>query len=415
MIGAGIVGVCCALYLQRAGRQVVLIDPAAPGSEASRSNAGIITSGDVVPIGTPGVLRRVPRMLLDPLAPLTIRPTYLPRIAPWLARFILSSRPARVEQISVALGRLVADGIASYEPLIADAGAEFLIRREGLLYIYQADKAFEGATRSLDLKRRRGVEFRILDPGEVARMEPSIASVRRAVHYPKTLYTVDPGRFVETLARHFQDRGGALAREAVTGFRLDRSGPTAVLTDRGSHPSDAVVVAAGAWSRELALQLGTRVPLDTERGYVMMLPDPGVSPRVAMISGDHHVAITPMADGLRLSGTVEFAGLRAPANPARADKLGRASGHIFPEVNLTGATWWMSHRPSMPDSLPVIARSPRYRNVFFAFGHGHNGLGFAAITGKLISELAGGRETSVDVTPFSVQRFRGSSWVWSRG
>jgi D-amino-acid dehydrogenase len=178
-----------------------------------------------------------------------------------------------------------------------------------------------------------------------------------------------------------------------------------VRTEAGTHAVDAVVVAAGAWSAELARQLGHRVPLDTERGYHVMLPDPGVMPRLPIYSGDHSFAVTPLAHGLRFAGTVELGGLDAPPNYARADVLLERGRRMFPGLRDSGMTQWMGFRPSMPDSVPVIAASPRHRNAFFAFGHGHLGLTLAAVTGRLVADLVAGRETGIDMAPFRVDRF----------
>ncbi len=413
VIGAGIVGISCALYLQRDGYAVTVIDPEEPGAGASKSNAGILSTGGCIPIGTPGIVRRVPKMLLDPLAPLAIRWRYLPWIAPWLLRFVRASRPERVEAISIALKSLL-DGVSdSYDALLESAGAGDLVRKEGLLYVYRSDSAAAKTKWSLDLRRRRGIAFEVLHGREIEQLEPALGSrFAYAVYYPKTRHTIDPGGLVRALAADFVRRGGQVVRAAVTDVELGPKGPRALLTTAGKREVDLVVLAAGAWSRRLAARLGSRVPLDTERGYVVVLPKPGVMPRIPMISGDYDFAITPMAAGLRLSGTVELAGLQAPPNDARARKLIEGARRLFPEVNTEGAVHWMSFRPSMPDSLPVISRSPRYPTVFFAFGHGHGGMTHGPFTGKLIAELVSGRPTSIDLTPFSVERFR---WVGSHG
>jgi D-amino-acid dehydrogenase len=395
----------CALYLQRDGHAVTVIDREGPGAGASRSSAGLISSASCVPIGTPGVLRRVPAMLRDPLAPLTIRWRYLPRLAPWLLRFVRASAPARVEAIADALASLVRVAIESYRPLLASAGAEALVRDDGVLYTYATDASFAAAQAGLDLRIRRGMTMEILTGDAVRELEPDLAPVRHGVLFPRTLFTTDPHRLVEALAEAFVRDGGKLVRAEVSDVEPASGDRHVVRTRDGTHVTDAVVLAAGAWSRALAARLGAPVPLDTERGYVVMLPSPGVQVHRALISGDYHFAVTPMAAGLRLAGTVELAGLQAPPNPRRAERLIEGARRMFPRLDPAGATQWMGFRPSMPDSLPVIGRSPRHPSVFLAFGHGHLGLTFGAITGKLIAELVGGRPTTVDVTPYRADRF----------
>jgi D-amino-acid dehydrogenase len=229
--------------------------------------------------------------------------------------------------------------------------------------------------------------------------------VKHGVWFPRTRYTTDPGRLVRLLAAEVAARGGRFVRERVTGIDVGPEGPRALRTPAGAHPVEALVVAAGAWSRPLAAALGSRVPLDTERGYVVVLPRSGVTLGRALISGDYHFALTPMDAGLRLAGTDELAGLKAPPNPARAEKLVKSARRLFPQLGSEGSTWWMSYRPSFPDSLPVIARSPRYPSAFLAFGHGHLGLSLAAVTGRLIAELASGERPSVDLAPYRPDRF----------
>jgi D-amino-acid dehydrogenase len=406
VVGAGVVGVCCALYLQRAGSAVTVFDPKEPGDEASRSNAGILSAASVVPTAMPGIVRQVPRMLRDPLAPLAVRWRYLPRIAPWLVRFVRASRPARVEAISIALHGLIARAHESWAPLWASSGAEAVVRSGGNLYTYQTDAAFAGAQAGLELRRRRGIPFEVLDGGQVAELEPALAgAVKRAVFFPQTRFTTDPGRLVRLLAAEVAARGGRFVRERVTGFDVGPGGPRALRTPAGAHPVESVVVAAGAWSRPLAAALGSRVPLDTERGYVVVLPHSGVRLGRALISGDYHFALTPMDEGLRLAGTDELAGLTAPPNPARAEKLVASARRLFPHLGTEGSRWWMSFRPSLPDSLPVIGPSPRHASVFFAFGHGHLGLSLAAVTGRLVAELASGQAPAVDLAAYRVDRF----------
>lgn len=406
VIGAGVVGVCCALYLQRAGFAVTVFDPKEPGDEASRSNAGILSAASIVPTAMPGIVRQVPRMLRDPLAPLAIRWRYLPRITPWLVRFVLASRPARVEAISIGLHGLIARAHESWAPLWALDGVDALVRTGGNLYTYQTDAAFAGAQAGLALRRRRGLSFELLDGGQVGELEPALAgAVKHGVWFPQTRFTTDPGRLVRLLAAEVVARGGRFVRERVTGIDVGPGGPRALRTPAGAHPVATLVIAAGAWSRPLAAALGSRVPLDTERGYVVVLPRPGVALGRALISGDYHFGLTPMDAGLRLAGTDELAGLKAPPNPSRAEKLVASARRLFPQLGTEGSTWWMSFRPSFPDSLPVIARSPRHRAVFFAFGHGHLGLSLAAVTGRLIAELASGQPPSVDLTPYRADRF----------
>lgn len=410
VIGAGIVGVCAALYLQRDGHRVTLFDPRGPGEGASKGNGAVLAVESCVPVATPGIVRRVPGMLLDPLGPLTIRWHHLPRLAPWLARFLLASRPGRVEAASIALRALLVRAIDAYRPLVEGAGVAEMIRRTGWLAVYESEASFARAQAELALQRRRGVPMDVLRPEEIRQLEPSLAPIyRRGVFFPENAYVLDNHRLVMALAEHFVRGGGTLLPEAVAGFNAvsegTGAGPICVRTDVGQHTVNAVVVAAGAWSKDLARRLGHRVPLDTERGYHVTLPNPGVTLRLPIYSGDYSFVSTPLEHGLRFAGTVELGGLAAPPDYGRADVLLERGRRMFPGLNAAGATKWMGFRPSLPDSLPVIGSSTRHRNAFFAFGHGHLGLTLGAITGRLIADLVAGRDPGIDMTPYRVDRF----------
>jgi D-amino-acid dehydrogenase len=405
VVGAGIVGISCALYLQRDGHAVTVLDPS-PGDGASKNNAGFISSGSCVPVSTPGILGRVPKMLLDPLAPLAIRWTYLPRLVPWLVRFVRAGAPARVEAISIALADLLKLAPESYAALVDGGPAGRYLRRGGVLYTYETDASLAEAQWSLDLRRRRGIEFEILHGAEMRRLEPALApGVRHAVFYPKTMVCTDPRAMVAALGEAFTARGGELRRDAVTGIEMGPDGPRRLVAGGRQRDIDLLVIAAGAWSARLAARVGARVPLDTERGYVAVLPRPGVVPRMGLLSGDYSFALTPMDEGLRLAGTVELAGLAAPPNYSRAEKLVQAARRVLAEVNPEGVRYAMGFRPSLPDSLPVIGRSPRSSSVYLAFGHGHLGLTLGPVTGRIIADLVAERRPVLDTAPFRADRF----------
>jgi D-amino-acid dehydrogenase len=282
-----------------------------------------------------------------------------------------------------------------------------MIRDTGWLSVYKTEASFAEARGELELQRRRGVLFDLLSRDQIRQIEPSLAPIfERAVYFPENWMTVNNFRLVQRLAEDFLARGGQLLRATVRDVELGPAGPTALLTDAGRHAVDAVVVAAGAWSRALTRRLGHKVPLDTERGYHVMLPDPGVMPRLPIHIGDHGFIATPLEHGLRFAGTVELGGLEAPPDWRRAEILLKRGREVFPGLREAGRTQWMGFRPSLPDSLPVISGSPKTGNVYFAFGHGHLGLSFGPITGRLIADLAAGRDPGFDMAPYRVDRWR---------
>jgi D-amino-acid dehydrogenase len=406
VIGAGIVGTCSALYLQREGFDVTLIDRDGPGEGCSSGNAGGLGIASFIPLAMPGSLGKVPAMLFDPDSALKIHWSHLPRALPWFIRFAQAGRPKRVEEIADALSAALADLFECYESLLAETDASDLVRREGKLYVYESEASFAGGQYSLDLRRRRGIEVRALSGDEAREIEPALGpAVKRGAYIPAAGQTINPLRLTQTLAQLFQKKGGTILRETVKGFELSTDGPPKVVTDAATHNPDLIVVAAGAWSKKLAAQLGTRVCMESQRGYHAMLPDAGVATRVSVQSSERHIIISQMEHGLRITGIADFEGLEAPPNYARADTIVRHAQALVPGLKSDGMTRWMGNRPSTPDSMPVIGPAPGHPSVLFAFGHCMIGLGLGAVTGRTIGELAAGRKPSIDITPFRPERF----------
>lgn len=406
MIGAGIVGTCCAAYLQREGYEVEVFDPEPPGSQCSYGNAGGICPGSCVPIAMPGMLSKVPGWLLDPEGPLYIRLSYLPQAMPWVTRLLLSSRKGRVEEISTAMRNLHRLTFECYEPLLRDAGCSHLVSQRGQLFVYQKPNAITLDEYGLTLRRDRGVKVEILNRDELRQLEPSLAPIfNTGVYLPEQGQCSNPGKLVEMIAVHIASKGGVFTRSRVRGFEFSGSNVAALLTDHGRRPVERVVVAAGAWSGQLAAQLGSKVPIETERGYHVMVDGQDAGLRIQTIWSDRKFVASPMEEGMRFAGTVELAGLSAPPAMQRADLLLKQGLEMFPQLAVGRTRRWMGHRPGMPDTIPVIDRAPRYSNAFFAFGHGHMGLIGGSVTGKLIAEMVSGRSASIDLTPYAVSRF----------
>ncbi|MBM3570394.1 MAG: FAD-binding oxidoreductase [Alphaproteobacteria bacterium] len=406
VIGAGAVGVCSALWLQRAGATVTLIDRLGPGEGCSFGNAGSLSATAILPVAMPGVLKRVPSYLRDPLGPLTIRWAYLPRLLPWLLRFIEAGRRDRVERIAAALRSLLAPIFESYGPLAEAAGCAQLIRRDGCLYLFESQTALAAARWGMELRRRNGCVLEELPAEEIARLEPAIAPrFRHGLFAPDNGSTSDPHGLVTALARSFEAAGGNLIRAEVRAIRRDEAGARELLTDRGAFAIDRLVIAAGAWSRRLANMLGDDPPLETQRGYHVTLPDPGIGVNRNIMAVSLNIMVNPMLMGLRLAGTVELAGLDAPPNYARADAILAQGRKLFPDLRDSGRTQWMGHRPCLPDSLPVIDRAGGAANVVYAFGHGHVGMCAAPMTGRIVRDLVLGRRPEIDISPFALARF----------
>jgi D-amino-acid dehydrogenase len=408
VVGAGIVGICTALYLQDKGRQVTLVDRLAPGEGTSSGNAGIISVGSVHPEAMPGIWKEIPHMLLQRQAPISLRPSYAPHLLPWFMRFLSSSSALRADQSSAAISALSSRALDYLQPLVNKAGAQGLLRQQGTLYINETPSQFAAAKLNCSYYQRRGVDYQLVDGPDLADLEPSLRSgLAGAVLVPAGAQTLSPLALSRSLFKLFQQQGGEFLSAEVTGFKLDGKRVTALHTDRQIACRE-LFITAGAYSKTLAKQLGSTVPLDTERGYSLDLPNPGIELKRPLLFAGRAFAATSMAEGLRLAGTVEFAGLKAAPNYQRAHNLAEQAAYLFPQLNAAQGENqgkpWMGFRPSLPDTVPVISVSPHFDNVFFGFGHGHLGLTQAAVTGAMLSALAAGEESPLALSPFRVDR-----------
>jgi D-amino-acid dehydrogenase len=406
VLGAGMVGTCCALYLQREGYAVTLVDRGGAGEEASFGNLGGFGIASCPPAAMPGTIKKVPGMLFDADAPLKVQWGHTARSLPWFIRFIANSRIDRVEANAAARQSLLDKVHEGIDPLIADANAGHLMSQTGLMFTFESEAAFQGSAYAFDLRRRNGVQLDLLDGNEARQVQPAMSkNVVRAYRVANFSHTVDPMRLVKALATLFEQRGGTMLRRTVTGFDIGADGVRALRTTDGDVAIEKLVVASGVWSRQFAKMLGSEVPLEAERGYHTMFNGADVKMNGAIISVDRHVAITPMNEGIRVGGVAEFAAPEAAPNFAIAKLVRRHGEALLPDLKSEHITEWMGPRPSHPDSKPVIGRSPRHDNAYFAFGHDHLGLTMGGITGKLISELVTDRPTSVDLSPFRPDRF----------
>jgi len=426
VIGAGVVGLACAATLAQRGHLVRWIDPEPPGRGCSGGNAGLFSLSSFVPLALPGAWAKAPGWLTDSQGPLTIRPAYLPRALPWLWQLHRSSRIDQVVASADAMHSLLAPTWDAWLPLAQWAGASALIRRDGWAAAYRSRAALDGDALGWRLRAERGVRIDTLTGGSVCEFDPNLSpAITHLLHLPDQGHCLDPLALCQALARAVLaqsqsahgglgglDGKGADAGVPVPGRALGfevRDGRVAqVHTERGAIDVDAVVVAAGAFSGPLANQLGVRLPLDTERGYHVTLKAPSVMPRVPLLEAEGKWFATPMSAGLRLAGTVEFAGLDAPPDWRRADALLDQLPKLLPQLShraIGDADRWMGRRPSLPDSRPVIGRSPRFANAVLAFGHAHVGLTSAAMTGRLVAQLLMGERPSIDLSPFAPDRF----------
>ncbi|GEO87554.1 MULTISPECIES: NAD(P)/FAD-dependent oxidoreductase [Alphaproteobacteria] len=407
VIGAGIVGVMAALYLQADGRNVLLIERDEVASGASAGNAGILAFPEIIPIPSPGVMLKAPKWLLDPLGPLSIPPAYALKITPWLWHFWrASSRAAFARGIAAQTDMM---GLAATEMQHVRGIAELasFFDTTGTLDLYDSEKSFNAAAPDWLEKEKAGFQFTSVGRTDIERLQPGLApQFRHAMYSPDGVQVNDPQGLARAVADLVVARGATLRKGRV--MDIAPTGDMAVLTlaDGATITATTVVLAGGAWSKTLAARLGDPLPLETERGYNTTLPAESFPLRRQLYFNDHAFVVTPLSNGIRVGGAVELGGLELPPSYRRSQALLAKAARFLPEMKTEGGREWMGFRPSMPDCLPVIGRSSASPAVLYAFGHGHLGLTQSAATGRLVCDLAAGRPQNVALAPFHPGRFR---------
>ncbi len=406
IIGAGIIGVVIARQLQKRGHCVTLIDRNEPAEGCSRGNAGILAAYGVAPLSLPGILKKVPGMLLDPMGPLSIRRQHLFNMVPWLWRFWRASEAGSVERIAAALETLLESTVSGYKALTRNTAAESLIKDSPVLCVYENQYAYEKDQLVWRVRERHGVRWNLLKNSELRDMEPALAErYQFAAALENCGFTLNPQRLAQVLFKEFIRDGGQFLRSDVRDIAMENGKPAYLHTSACRHSIQKLVIACGAWSGQLAQRLQEPVPLQQERGYHVTLCDfEGRGPRYPIMSPSQKVIATPMEMGLRIAGMVEFGGF-LPPDYRRSTILRSHLTGLFPGIQGGNIMQWMGHRPSLPDSLPVIGRSSRHASVFYAFGHQHVGLTAAPMTGKVIADLLSGDRPSIDLSPFRIDRF----------
>lgn len=406
VIGAGIIGMTAALALQADGHRVRVLDRKGVAAGASYGNAGAFAFAEVEPLATPGIMRKAPKWLLDPLGPLSLRPAHAVQIMPWVLHFWRASAKSRYKAAVSAQSSLMQLSNQALERLIVKVSGERLMRRDGQLQVYEGRAQFDAAQPAWSQRRRHGIAFDLLEgPAAIAEIQPGLSPrFTHAGFTPDWMNTVDPALWTQHLAQVFVEAGGAIEIADVLAVSPGEHG-VEVVTSVGAKRTDQVVVAAGAWSHQIARMLGDRIPLETERGYNTTFPTASFDLRTHLTFSNHGFVVSRIGDGLRVGGAVEFGGLKLPPNYKRAEILVRKAAEFLPGFDPTGGTQWMGFRPSLPDSLPVIARAPKVDRVIYAFGHGHLGLTQSAGTAELVAALAARRAPDISLAPFDPRRF----------
>ncbi|MGC4024528.1 MAG: FAD-binding oxidoreductase [Mesorhizobium sp.] len=406
IIGGGIIGIAAAAYLAEAGRGVTVFDRTGICEETSSGNAAAFAFSDVLPLAHKGMMRNLPRWLSDPLGPLAIPPSYLPKLLPWLFRFWRAGSKAHYENALAAQVALMQLAEAEWAALMDRSGTRSFLREDGSLELYESENEFQSALSGWQARARFGIDFEHVARDGLERLQPGLSPrFIRGTFVPGWKTVSNPQDLGKAVWRYAESNGARFVHSLVKDVKTDSNGVMLALEDGKTVRASRLVIAAGAWSHLLASSFGDNVPLETERGYNTTFPATAFDIKRQLIFSGHGFVITPLQGAVRVGGAVELGGLRLPPNYTRSKAMVEKAKTFLPGFDNRDGREWMGYRPSMPDSLPVIGASRANSSVLYAFGHGHLGLTQAAATGRLIRDLMLGQTLPVDLKPFSAQRF----------
>lgn len=406
VIGGGIIGASCALYLREAGLDVSLIERTDIASGASRGNAGGLAFAEILPLASPRIIRKAVRWMRDPLGPLSLPPAYLPQIAPWLLRLWRASWPDRYHANIQAQVSLITLAQSEMLAMMSRTGLDRHLHTQGMLEVYEGADRFAVAQEVVRERARHGIESQPLQGAELAAFQPGLSPrFTHGIHIPNWRNIDDPLQLTQDIAEHAFSLGARLIRGAVGQIRPTTQGGCITLEDGSTIDARRIVIAAGAWSHQLTRQLGDAIPLETERGYNTTLPPDALDLHRQITFADHGFVISPLTCGIRVGGAVELAGLKRAPDYRRSQAMLDKAKAFLPGLRTEGGQQWMGFRPSLPDSLPIISPASRHPAFIYAFGHGHLGLTQSAATARLVCDLATGRAPVIDLHPYRATRF----------
>lgn len=406
IIGGGIIGICVAALLAEAGRDVTVFDRTGICEETSSGNAAAFAFSDVLPLAQKGMMRNLPKWLADPLGPLAIPPTYLPRLTPWLWRFWRAGAPEKYDTALSAQAGMMKLAEAEWLSLMERSGTRPMLHEDGSLELYESESEFQASLSGWGARDRFGISYRHVEGKDLADLQPGLSPrFIKGTFVPGWKTVDDPKLLGKALWAYAETKGAKFEQATIASVAANDVEAVLELANGTRKRARQLVIAAGAWSHLLARNLQDQIPLETERGYNTTLPKSAFDVKRQLIFSGHGFVITPLAEALRVGGAVELGGIERAPNYARAKALLAKAKQFLPGLNSKGGREWMGYRPSLPDSLPVIGKAPNARCVIYAFGHGHLGLTQAAATGRLVRDLLLGQTSAVDLAPFSPSRF----------
>jgi len=405
IIGAGIQGICISLFLIKKGFKVTIIDRDDPGKiSASYGNAGHFSPYASVPINRPDILVDVPSMILSTTGPLSLKWNYVPKMLPWFIKFIRNCTKKKMMHTAKYMHQILDLALPAYDELFQEIDITGLVESKGIIYFW-TDKDLKSRELEQNIRKELGVKQQLLTPHEIHDLEPHIKKIYHGgVLYPNARHARNPKKILLKLFDLFLKKGGIFKKEEVETISFTSNNKPKIITNSESYIFDRAVVACGAFSKKMTDQVDEKIPLDTERGYHVHFKGYDHLLSRPVIFLNRGFGITPMEQGLRVVGTVEFGGLKNPPSKKRILNLVNNAKYLFPELKAHDDEW-LGFRPTLPDFLPIIGPSKNYKNLFYSFGHHHLGWTLGAISGKIVAGLVADENTNLDLAPYNSTRF----------
>ncbi len=408
IIGGGSIGLNCAYYLLKSGRKVTIVDAKEIAQGSSSGNAGHIVPSHIIPLAAPGIVPTAFKWMLDPKnSPFSMKVSLDPKYISWLLQFTLACNEANVQRAISPLNSLGQLSAKNFSQMIAEEKFDCHYQEKGLLFLYKTEDAFKGGQHEAELMQKHGIPVDVLDKAALHEREPAARDdVLGGVHFTGDSH-LNPALFLKLLAERVRSMGAEIFENTpVTGFDVADGNIRAVKTSAGNFKANEIILAAGAWTPVVARDLRLNIPVQSARGYSLTMSANKVMPRHALLLGERRVAVSPMGDMLRFTGRLELSNIDTTVSAKHIAGIERAAReYIYVDEKLDIHETWAGLRPTTPDGLPIIGRSPRYRNLILATGHAMLGLSLGAGTGQVVAELVNGKETAFDLSPLRVERF----------
>lgn len=406
IIGAGIVGLCCALSLLDKGKQVRIIAPSAEDRMASIGNAGVISPWSCIPQSMPGIWKYIPGWVLNPEGPVSLSHSGLLKLIPWTYKFLAEGSAAKVRKVSAAMTALNSTNIDLYRHHLRHTGSEHLIKDSWYVQVYENAGQIQPGNLNFELLNKRKAPYEFVEAAQLQEIEPALSKKYQAgVVIKNQARAISPANLCEVFSEKALRQGAELLPQTVLNLVPDENGEWIIQTDTEALKSKNVVLAAGIWSKQLLSTLGVSVPLIPERGYHMEFSNPGVELNHSVMDVSRKFVASSMMNGIRAAGTAEFAQIDDQPNYKRAEIFAKLAKKLLPDLDIQQPSRWMGIRPSFPDSLPCIGKVPNLPNLFTAFGHSHYGMGMAPKTGEIIAALVSQERPDINIEPYSINRF----------